>query len=119
MSPRHQGYLKSYVRCCKIWSRQIAPIITAIEKLAKKAGKPKGNRGNWSFRNQKIAGNFEKGLWSAFKEIDKKKRSTAISGTETQCKKMFVEDEAVIENQAMSQLKSLTDTKELQFKRKE
>ena len=46
-------------------------------------------------------------LRNAFKEIDKKKRSTAISEIETQCKEMFAEDENVSENQAMAQLKSL------------
>ena len=46
-------------------------------------------------------------LRSAFKEIDKKKRSTAISEIETKCKEMFAEDETVTENQVMSQLKSL------------
>ena len=44
---------------------------------------------------------------SAFKEIDKKKRSTAISEIETKCKEMFADDENVTENQAMAQLKSL------------
>ena len=47
------------------------------------------------------------GLRNAFKEIDKKKRSTAISEIENQCKEMFTEDETVTENQVMSQLKSL------------
>ena len=44
---------------------------------------------------------------SAFKEIDKKKRSTAISEIETQCKEMFAEDDTLTENQVMAQLKSL------------
>ena len=56
---------------------------------------------------KQIADKFETGLRNAFKEIDKKKRSTAISEIETQCKEMFAEDENVSENQAMAQLKSL------------
>ena len=55
----------------------------------------------------KYSSPFEKDLRSAFKEIDKKKRSTAISEIETKCKEMFAEDENVTENQAMAQLKSL------------
>ena len=43
----------------------------------------------------------------AFKETDKKKRSTAISEAEKKCKEMFAEDENISENQAMAQLKSL------------
>ena len=54
---------------------------------------------------EKIADKFEKDLRKAFKEIGKKKRSTAISEIEAQCKEMFVEDENVTENQAMAQLK--------------
>jgi polyribonucleotide nucleotidyltransferase len=84
-------------------------IIEAIEKLAKKAGKPK-----WKIEvpdhsavKAKIAKALEADLRTAFKEIDKKKRSTAISEVETKCKEMFAEDEHVNENQAMAQLKSL------------
>ena len=50
---------------------------------------------------------LEEDLRAAFKEVDKKKRSTAISDAETKCKEMFTEDEDVSENQAMAQLKSL------------
>jgi len=84
-------------------------IIEAIEKLAKKAGKPK-----WEIEvpdhsavKEKIAKALEADLRSAFKEIDKQKRSNAISDAETKCKEMFAEDENVSENQAMAQLKSL------------
>ena len=79
------------------------------EKLAKKAGKPKWEveEIDHSDVKKKIAEKFEKGLRSAFKEIDKKKRSTAISEIENKCKEMFAEDENVTENQAMAQLKSL------------
>jgi polyribonucleotide nucleotidyltransferase len=77
--------------------------------LAKKAGKPK-----WKIETPdhtevktKIAKVLEADLRKAFKEIDKKKRSTAISEAETKCKEMFAEDENVSENQAMAQLKSL------------
>jgi len=84
-------------------------IIEAIEKLAKKAGKPK-----WKIEvpdhsavKEKIAKALEADLRSAFKEIDKQKRSNAISDAETKCKEMFAEDENVSENQAMAQLKSL------------
>ena len=93
----------------KFGHEKFVPIIEAIEKLAKKAGKPK-----WEFEEvdhsevkEKISKKFESNLRSAFKEIDKKKRSTSISEIEEQCKEMFAEDETITENQVMSQLKSL------------
>jgi polyribonucleotide nucleotidyltransferase len=93
----------------KFGHENFLPIIEAIEKLAKKAGKPK-----WEIEvpdhtavKTKIAKALEADLRVAFKEIDKKKRSTAISEAETKCKEMFAEDENVSENQAMAQLKSL------------
>ena len=93
----------------KFGHENFVPIIKAIENLAKKAGKPK-----WKIEvpdhsavKAKIAKALEADLRKAFKEIDKKKRSTAISEAETKCKEMFIEDENVSENQAMAQLKSL------------
>jgi len=93
----------------KFGHENFVPIIKAIESLAKKAGKPK-----WKIEvpdhsavKAKIAKALEADLRTAFKEIDKKKRSTAISEAETKCKEMFTEDENVSENQAMAQLKSL------------
>ena len=93
----------------KFGHENFVPVIKAIENLAKKAGKPK-----WKIEvpdhtavKAKIAKALEVDLRKAFKEIDKKKRSTAISEAETKCKEMFVEDENVSENQAMAQLKSL------------
>ena len=93
----------------KFGHEKFIPIIEAIEKLAKKAGKPKWEveEIDHSDVKKKIAEKFEAGLRSAFKEIDKKKRSTAISEIETQCKEMFAEDESLTENQVMAQLKSL------------
>ena len=90
----------------KFGHEKFVPIIEAIEKLAKKAGKPKWEveEVDYSLIKKKISAKFEDGLRTAFKEIDKKKRSTAISEIETQCKEMFVEDEIVTENQVMSQL---------------
>ena len=93
----------------KFGHESFVPIIEAIEKLAKKAGKPK-----WEIEvpdhsavKAKISKALEADLRKAFKEIDKKKRSGAISEAETKCKEMFAEDESVTENQAMAQLKSL------------
>ena len=81
----------------------------AIEKLAKKASKPK-----WEVEEQdhsgvkkKIADAFETDLRKAFQETNKKKRSTAISEIDAKCKEMFAEDDSVTENQAMAQLKSI------------
>ena len=93
----------------KFGHEKFVPIIEAIEKLAKKAGKPKWEveEIDHSDVKKKIAEKFEAGLRSAFKEIDKKKRSTAISEIETQCKEMVAEDESLTENQVMAQLKSL------------
>ena len=93
----------------KFGHEKFAPIIEAIEKLAKKASKPKWEieKVDHSEIKKKIKEKFESGLRSAFKEIDKKKRSTAISEIENQCKEMFVEDETVTENNVMNQLKSL------------
>ena len=93
----------------KFGHESFIPIIDAIESLAKKAGKPK-----WEVEvvdhsevKIKIAKVLEADLRKAFKETDKKKRSTAIQEAETKCKEMFVEDENISENQAMAQLKSL------------
>ena len=93
----------------KFGHEKFIPIIEAIEKLAKNAGKPK-----WEIEEidhsevkKKITSKFEKDLRSAFKETDKKKRSSAIADVESKCKEMFIEDESVTENQAMAQLKSL------------
>ena len=94
----------------KFGHENFIPIIKAIESLAKKAGKPK-----WEVEEidhsvkskKKISTSFETDLRKAFKEVDKKKRSTAISEIDTKCKEMFVEDENITENQAMAQLKSL------------
>ena len=85
----------------KFGHEKFVPIIEAIEKLAKKAGKPKWEveEVDHSEIKKKIAGEFEKDLRSAFKEIDKKKRSTAISEIETKCKEMFTDDESITENQ--------------------
>jgi len=93
----------------KFGHENLVPIIKVIENLAKKAGKPK-----WKIETPdhsavkiKITKALETELREAFKEIDKKKRSTSISEAETKCKEMFAEDENVSENQAMAQLKSL------------
>ena len=93
----------------KFGHENFIPIIEAIEKLAQKAGKPKWKveAPDHSAVKAKIAKALEADLRTAFKEIDKKKRSTAISEAETKCKEMFAEDENVSENQAMAQLKSL------------
>ena len=93
----------------KFGHENFIPIIEAIEKLAKKAGKPK-----WEIEEidhsevkRKFLKKFESDLRKAFQEIDKKKRSTAISEIDTKCKEMFAEDENVTENQVMAQLKSI------------
>jgi len=93
----------------KFGHESLIPVIETIEKLAKKAGKPKWEveEIDHSDLKKKIASAVEADLRKAFKEIDKKKRSTAISEIETKCKEMFAEDENVTENQAMAQLKSL------------
>ena len=93
----------------KFGHENFVPIIEAIEKLAKKAGKPKWEieEVDHSEVKAKIAKALEADLRKAFQETDKKKRSTAIQDAETKCKEMFVEDENVTENQAMAQLKSL------------
>ena len=72
----------------KFGHEKFIPIIEAIEKLAKKAGKPKWEveEIDHSEVKKKISDKFEKDLRSAFKEIDKKKRSTAISEIETKCR---------------------------------
>ena len=48
---------------------------------------------------------------SAFKEIDKKKRSTAISEIETQCKEMFAEEENVTEDLDLVPISTYNKTK--------
>ena len=93
----------------KFGHENFIPIIKAIESLAKKAGKPKWDveEVDHSDVKVKITKALEADLRKAFKETDKKKRSTAIQEAETKCKEMFVEDENITENQAMAQLKSL------------
>ena len=93
----------------KFGHENFIPIIEAIENLAKKAGKPKWEieKIDHSDVKAKIAKALEADLRKAFKETDKKKRSTAIQEAETKCKEMFAEDDNVTENQAMAQLKSL------------
>ena len=93
----------------KFGHENFIPIIKAIENLAKKAGKPKWEveEVDHSDVKAKITKALETDLRKAFKETDKKKRSTAIQEAETKCKEMFVEDENITENQAMAQLKSL------------
>ncbi len=93
----------------KFGHENFVPIINSIEKLAKKAGKTKWvvEEVDHSEVKKKITSKFESDLRAAFKQTDKKKRSSAISEIETKCKEMFVEDESVTENQVMAQLKSL------------
>ena len=93
----------------KFGHENFIPIIEAIEKLVKKAGKPKWEveELDHSDVKSKIAKALESELRKAFQETDKQKRSTAIQEAETKCKEMFAEDENITENQAMAQLKSL------------
>ena len=93
----------------KFGHEKFIPVIDAIEKLTKKAGKPKWEveETDHSDIKKKITEKFGKELRVAFKEIDKKKRSNAISDIETRCKELFLDDELVTENHAMAQLKSL------------
>ena len=93
----------------KFGHENFVPVIKAIENLAKKAGKAKWKveEVDHSEVKKKITTTFEADLRKAFKEIDKKKRSTAISEIETKCKEMFAEDDLITENQVMAQLKSL------------
>ena len=93
----------------KFGHENFIPIINAIESLAKKAGKPKWEieEADHSEAKKKITDAFESDLRKAFKETDKKKRSSLISKVDNKCKEMFAEDEKTNENQAMAQLKSL------------
>jgi polyribonucleotide nucleotidyltransferase len=100
---------KEMLAAVKFGHENFVPIIEAIEKLAKKSGKPKWEVEikDHSAVKTKIAKAFEADLRKAFQEIDKKKRSTTISEIDTKCKEMFSEDENISENEAMAQLKSL------------
>ena len=100
---------KEMLAAVKFGHENFVPIIEAIEKLAKKAGKPKWEVEikDHSTVKTKIAKAFEADLRKAFQEIDKKKRSTAISEIDSKCKEMFAADENINENEAMAQLKSL------------
>ena len=100
---------KEMLAAVKFGHENFIPIIEAIEKLTKKASKPKWEVEikDHSAVKEKIAKKFEADLRKAFQEIDKKKRSTAISEIDSKCKEMFAEDENVSENEAMAQLKSL------------
>ena len=100
---------KEVLAAVKFGHESFVPIIEDIEELAKKAGKPKWEVEikDHSTVKTKIAKAFEADLRKAFKEIDKKKRSTAISEINSKCKEMFAEDENISENEVMAQLKSL------------
>jgi polyribonucleotide nucleotidyltransferase len=100
---------KVMLEAVKFGHENFIPIIKAIESLVKKAGKPKWEieEVDHSDVKTKITKVLEADLRKAFKETDKKKRSTAIQEAETKCKEMFAEDENITENQAMAQLKSL------------
>jgi len=100
---------KEMLTAVKFGHENFVPIIESIEKLAKKAGKPKWEVEikDHSTVKTKIAKTFEADLRKAFQEIDKKKRSTAISEINSKCKEMFADDESISENEAMAQLKSL------------
>ena len=100
---------KEMLEAVKFGHKNFLPIIKSIENLVKKCGKPQ-----WEFETpdhsevkKKITKALEKDLRNAFKEIDKKKRSTAISEAESKCKEMFTDDENITENQAKAQLKSI------------
>ena len=84
--------------------------------MVKKCGKPKWKVESPDHSNvkKKIAKALETNLRKAFKETDKKKRSTAISEIETKCKEMFLEDENVKENmrKVLTQIQDGTFAKE-------
>ena len=100
---------KEMLDAVKFGHESFVPIIGAIEKLAKKAAKSKWEVevADNSAIKKKIRAKFEKDLRTAFNEIDKKKRSSAISEIDNQCKEMFKDDESITENQVISELKSL------------
>ena len=100
---------KEMLDAVKFGHESFVPIIGAIEKLAKKASKSKWEVevADNSAIKKKIKAKFEKDLRKAFNEVDKKKRSTAISEIDNQCKEMFKNDESITENQVISELKSL------------
>ena len=100
---------KEMLDAVKFGHESFVPIIEAIEKLAKKAAKSKWEVevADNSAIKKKIKAKFEKDLRTAFNEIDKKKRSSAISEIDNQCKEMFKDDESITENQVISELKSL------------
>ena len=60
----------------KFGHENFVPVIESIEKLAKKAAKPRWEveEVDHSDVKKKITDKFESGLRTAFKEIDKKKR---------------------------------------------
>ena len=100
---------KEMLDAVKFGHENFVPIIGAIEKLSKKAAKSKWEVevADNSAIKKKIKAKFEKDLRTAFNEIDKKKRSSAISEIDNQCKEMFKDDESITENQVISELKSL------------
>ncbi len=100
---------KEMLDAVKFGHESFVPIIGAIEKLAKKTAKSKWEVevADNSAIKKKIKAKFEKDLRTAFNEIDKKKRSSAISEIDNQCKEMFKDDESITENQVISELKSL------------
>ena len=86
----------------KFGHENFVPIIKAIESLVKKSRETEVEieEVDHSKIKDKIAKSFEKDLRKAFKEVDKKKRSTAISDIDTKCKEMFADDESITENRS-------------------
>ena len=100
---------KQMLEAVKFGHQNFIPIIEAINKLEKKCTKPKWKieAKDQSSIKKKIADKLEADLRKAFKQVDKKKRSEAISSAEAKCKEMFVDNDDVSESQAKAQLKSL------------
>ena len=100
---------KEMLEAVKFGHEGFAPVIKAIEKLAKKCSKElwKLEKKDYSKASKKIAKELTKDLEKAFSEKDKKKRSELVNLASEKCKLLFEGDETLLEHEAMLQLKNL------------
>ena len=93
----------------KFGHEKFAPVIKAIESLAKKASKEawKIEKKDYSELKKKISKELTKDLEKAFSEKDKKQRSQLISQATEKCKSLFEGDDTYSELEISLQLKNL------------
>ena len=100
---------KQMLDAVKFGHEKFAPVIKAIESLAKKCGKEawETEEKDYTDLKSKISKELTKDLEKAFSEKDKRKRSEMINLATEKCKSLFEGDETYSELEVMLQLKNL------------